>query len=423
MACEIRRDFIELARPAPGWDIHVSIEEDYQHTLMEIFKFYLWLVGQKLQQPTERPIAYQVEVMEEEWVHLRKVVGDIEGGKYELLSQYSQQTPQIITHLAVITQPEMCGPKDYDDIRAPGLSRWINNVLKALPLRMLKLQNILRVMHNALINSIDFRFTNPQAILDRLARLNYVLIDTNSSWEQNASYIIGSPDIINHPHFAVDLMGSCAADDHILDELYNGCHLIVVRTDIPIEWSGAILSPHAHIPYIPLDISFGRMRLISPGPQRLERHIRTLQSLGVVSMHMPLYNNNSTSSSKLSSDNTAYLEESRQHGKKKGSTRNYLSFPLCIPLIGRPHMPKIQTRWNGLVQTLSELLDIVVEYPYMIRSPLHLEYHQRCVRNSQRCDQNTKSHSSTNSNLSKGSNMPALPSTTGHFQFPPVTAN
>ncbi|KAJ1921937.1 Suppressor of Sensor Kinase (SLN1) [Mycoemilia scoparia] len=375
MACEIREDFVKLMVPFNGWNITLKIEDNYQQILLESLRFYLRMIDKKLHKKVERPIILEVEVMESEWENLLDVAERIVGGRFEVVNEFCYQTQLVITRLSLIIQDEMCGPEDYDKIRALGISKWISTALKRLPSRLLKLQGMIRTLHSALVNSVDLFFTDLSPILDKLGMSAHILLNVPQAWKSEGIYIIGSQDITNKPHYARGVMESCATGKNILEKEYSNCYLIVIKTDSKFEWNGRVCEKSTDLPFVSLEMKQNSIRVISHGIQCLTRNLKILQLLRVVSKSSDLggdAGNRRSTSDKPNFGN----DDSAKDSRASQSTRNLGAFPLEDPLFGRPHNPDVNLMWEAVLNSLTNMLNVLSEYPFMIRA-LHLEYHIR----------------------------------------------
>lgn len=90
LACRVKRQYEELANPAPGWQLKADefIDQDYDLVLMESMRFYFKLITYKLDLEHENSLR-ECEVMDKEWDFLKGTVCQaVEGADAECASQF-----------------------------------------------------------------------------------------------------------------------------------------------------------------------------------------------------------------------------------------------------------------------------------------------------------------------------------------------
>lgn len=75
LACRVKKQYEDLAHPAPGWRLRSDefIDEDYDEVLMESMRFYFKLITWKLDLERENSFR-ECEVMEKEWEFFTRTV-------------------------------------------------------------------------------------------------------------------------------------------------------------------------------------------------------------------------------------------------------------------------------------------------------------------------------------------------------------
>lgn len=75
LACRVKKQYEDLAHPAPGWQLRSDefIDEDYDEVLMESMRFYFKLITWKLDLERENSFR-ECEVMEKEWEFFTRTV-------------------------------------------------------------------------------------------------------------------------------------------------------------------------------------------------------------------------------------------------------------------------------------------------------------------------------------------------------------
>lgn len=92
LACRVKRQYEELAYPAPGWQLRSDefIDKDYDAVLMDSMRFYYKLIQWKLDLERENSLR-ECEVLEKEWDILRTTVCQVvQGADEECAVQFWQ---------------------------------------------------------------------------------------------------------------------------------------------------------------------------------------------------------------------------------------------------------------------------------------------------------------------------------------------
>lgn len=81
VACQIKRQYTELATPDPeaGWALQERVD-GYEETLLETLRFFFKLLHWKLKSPSKAIYFKETEIVENEWGFLSTVTEEIDGG-------------------------------------------------------------------------------------------------------------------------------------------------------------------------------------------------------------------------------------------------------------------------------------------------------------------------------------------------------
>ncbi|CAG8662097.1 6430_t:CDS:2 [Dentiscutata heterogama] len=88
LACKIKHQYFELVKPAKGWMIPSSIDENYDTVLLESLRFYFKLLQLKVKSGFKAIFFKEAEILDSEWAFLSGICRHIAGGETETAEQF-----------------------------------------------------------------------------------------------------------------------------------------------------------------------------------------------------------------------------------------------------------------------------------------------------------------------------------------------
>lgn len=85
-AVDIKRRYLNIARPEPGWDLPPCIDESFDAVVLDALRYYFRLLNWKLQ--ANKNTFKEAEILEQEWEFCNEIGRQLDGGDIEVAEQF-----------------------------------------------------------------------------------------------------------------------------------------------------------------------------------------------------------------------------------------------------------------------------------------------------------------------------------------------
>ncbi|KAI9246471.1 hypothetical protein BDA99DRAFT_526957 [Phascolomyces articulosus] len=292
LACRVKKQYQELAHPAPGWQLKGNefIDRDYDVVLMDSMRFYFKLITWKLDLERENSLR-ECEVMEKEWDFLKGTVCQVViQADEECASQFCQLTNRLLQDVM----------QDYiSNLKIPSegeIEAKYTKVLHGMRMRARKLLQFARFFTAQFENAAEYVVDS-----NSLEKLVTCLVDTGhflvytGSFEEERIYIIASPSMYGREDAIRRLIRTCFAGDRDAPSTpgtpgtpgstHEQCedYVLVLTPWQSIVWDGEVAE--IPTPMINLGTKPKRVRLVTGDAHSLHsvkaQFWRTVQSSGI----------------------------------------------------------------------------------------------------------------------------------------------
>ncbi|KAI9488449.1 hypothetical protein BDB00DRAFT_963705 [Zychaea mexicana] len=267
LACRVKKQYEELAHPAPGWQLKKNefIDRDYDDVLMDSMRFYFKLITWKLDLERENSLR-ECEVMEKEWDFLKGTVCQVVNqADEECASQFCQLTNRLLQDVM----------QDYiSNLKIPSegeIEAKYTKVLHGMRMRARKLLQFARFFTAQFENAAEY-------VVDAnsIEKLVTCLVDTGhflvltGSFEEERIYIIASPSMYGRDDAIRRLIRTCFAGDRNAPiapgtpgstHEQNEDYVLILTPWQNIVWNGEVAQ--IPTPFINLGAKAKRMRLVT----------------------------------------------------------------------------------------------------------------------------------------------------------------
>ncbi|CAG8493723.1 12939_t:CDS:2 [Acaulospora colombiana] len=264
LACKIKHQYLELIKPARGWEIPPCIDESYNTVLLQSLKFYFSLLQLKIKHSYKNKTVFfkEAEILENEWSFLSEICHHIAGGDRETAEQFCILTNLLLQSVTTYFGSELDNvPTNVD---ASNLSKIYNRILDSVRLR-----SLFGELENAAEYFIDD--ANYPAFIEGLERTSHVLVCSNT-FDEDGVYLIVEPSLYGrHDQIQRLLEAVFTPDDEMSDdfgdELRELQYVLLLSPRVPFQWNGSIME--MPMEQINIDLKAHRTRLVADGSFRL----------------------------------------------------------------------------------------------------------------------------------------------------------
>ncbi|KAI9319195.1 hypothetical protein BX666DRAFT_2025516 [Dichotomocladium elegans] len=266
LACRVKKQYEELAYPAPGWQLKTGdfVDHDYDNVLMESMRFYFRLITWKLDLERENSLR-ECEVMEKEWEFFKSTVCQVvDKADEECAGQFCQLTNRL---LGDVMKDYISSLKIQPESVDAGIEAKYTKLLHNMRMRARKLlQFFTGQFENAAEYVVDAN--NLEKLVDCLVDSGHFLVLTGS-FEEERTYVIASPSLYGRIDDIRGLIRACFAGDRYSPSMPStpgsaigqDDYLVILTPWQNIMWTGEVVE--APTPFINLGIKTKRARLVT----------------------------------------------------------------------------------------------------------------------------------------------------------------
>lgn len=284
VACQIKRQYTELATPDPeaGWALQERVD-GYEETLLATLRFFFKLLHWKLKSPSKAIYFKETEIVENEWGFLSTVTEEIDGGDLLVGEHFSTLTHRLLVRVMSYFETQL-QVLETRDMTAQETSRWFSQTLDNVRARHRKLLRFGRSMLLRFENSAEYTLDHIdlKSFIDGLVASDHFMVYTGV-YESEAVYVIADPSLHEQPDMVRQILVRCFSNDtqgdapESLDDLMH--YVLLLSPREPFLWTGRVMNLDLG-PKVDFDLRERRVRLVSDGPAtRLARSKQTFVDL------------------------------------------------------------------------------------------------------------------------------------------------
>ncbi|GAA5901977.1 uncharacterized protein JCM6883_000455 [Sporobolomyces salmoneus] len=283
VACQIKRQYTELATPDPeaGWSLQDRLD-GYEETLLATLRFFFKLLHWKLKSPSKAIYFKETEIVENEWGFLSNVTEEIDSGDLLVGEHFSTLTHRLLVRVMSYFETQL-QVLETRDMTAQEMLRWFSQTLDNVRARHRKLLRFGKTMLQRFENSAEYSFDNIDltTFINSLIASDHFMIYTGT-FEREGIYIIGDPSLHEHPDLARNILARCFSNNTQGDAVEFPEHpmhyVLLLSPRDPFMWTGRVMN--LELPKLDFDLREKRVRLVSDGPAaRLARSKQTFVDL------------------------------------------------------------------------------------------------------------------------------------------------
>ncbi|GAA5955428.1 hypothetical protein JCM3765_006774 [Sporobolomyces pararoseus] len=283
VACQIKRQYTELATPDPeaGWSLQDRLD-GYEETLLATLRFFFKLLHWKLKSPSKAIYFKETEIVENEWGFLSNVTEEIDSGDLLVGEHFSTLTHRLLVRVMSYFETQL-QVLETRDMTAQEMLRWFSQTLDNVRARHRKLLRFGKTMLQRFENSAEYSLDNIDltTFINCLIASDHFMIYTGT-FEREGIYIIGDPSLHEHPDLARNILARCFSNNTQGDAVEYPEHpmhyVLLLSPREPFMWTGRVMN--LELPKLDFDLREKRVRLVSDGPAaRLARSKQTFVDL------------------------------------------------------------------------------------------------------------------------------------------------
>lgn len=278
-AIRIKREYLSIESPEPGWDLPPCIDESFDQVVLEALKYYFKMLNWKLS--GNKNTFKEAELLFQEWDFANYIGSFLQGGHIEVAEQFSSLTYKALYRLSQTFEKELQGkPKES----AAEMSKRYKACLDSVRIRQRMLQRFSRMLSENYEHACDFMISFPpdsmQKFYGQLVATGHFRIDTGV-FEKQGIYIIASPDMLQRLE---DVQAMMAVTSRLRFQEDDDGYLLVLRPENPLHWYGEA----AEVPLREqnIDLKRGQLRLCASRSESLAGARNAF--LDAVDMHVDL---------------------------------------------------------------------------------------------------------------------------------------
>ncbi|KAM3534606.1 hypothetical protein MY4038_002156 [Beauveria bassiana] len=279
-AIRIKKQYLQIEKPEPGWDLPPCIDESFDQVVLEALKYYFKMLNWKL--TGNRNTFKEAELLFQEWEFANDIGRQLQRGHIEVAEQFSSLTLKAISRLSQTFERELQAKSGES---AAEMTKRYKACLDSVRVRQRMLQRFSRMLSDNYEHASDYSISySPQNIskfFDQLAATGHFRLQTGV-FEKDGIHIIASPDLHERLDDIQELMAITKRDT--FDEKSSVGYILVVRPEETLGWFGEVINLSLKTQVI--DLKRGQLRLCATSSQALPN--ARIKFLDAVDMHVDL---------------------------------------------------------------------------------------------------------------------------------------
>ena len=266
LACIIKREYLTIANPEPGWDLPPCLDEGFDSTILDALKFYFKMLNWKL--GANKNTFREAEILEQEWGFSNEIGRQLEGGDIEVAEQFSSLTAKSLLRLTSSFEREF---KNTSDETPQEMEKRYKAILDSVRVRQRKLFRFSRLLRQRFENATEFNLgmnnEQMQEFSESLAMSGHFLVEMGLNSPKGV-YFFASVSLWDRPKDIQSILGTSVHSDETPEDL-SYPYILAIRPEEGLAWEGPKTGVEVH--ELPNDMRLGRLRLIADGSaQRLQ---------------------------------------------------------------------------------------------------------------------------------------------------------
>lgn len=283
-AIRIKLEFLEIAKPKPGWELPPFIDESFDQVILEALKYYFKMLNWKLS--GNKNTFKEAEVLFQEWDFANEIGGHLQRGHVEVAEQFSSLTFKALNRLSQTFERELqVKPKESP----ADMSKRYKACLDSVRIRQRMLQRFSRMLSDNYEHCSDYNISfTPERMrkfYDQLAATGHFQVETGT-YEQDGIYIIASPGLhgkLEDIQADIQAMMAITSEKRFAEE-GDERYILIIKPEDDFNWfAESIPIPLQHQI---IDLKRGQARLCATGSRSLPYSRRAF--LDAVDMHVDL---------------------------------------------------------------------------------------------------------------------------------------
>lgn len=271
VAVRIKREYIKIASPSPGWSLPTNVDEDYDNVLLDSLKFYFKLLTLKLSSGNKNLYFKEIDFLENEWAFLNEHIYWINGGDIHMAGQFSYLSNSLLLNVHRYVESHLNGPTERT---AASLTNWYSTLLKNTQIRFRKILRFSETLNSRFENASDFVISEGHLpdLVNRLSTTGHFLAYT-ANLERDGVFVIADHTLSENPEALKALLFS--KDISNLETIQQNCSYVLILCPVhPIVWKGRI--EKVDVPDFSVDLKTNRVRIIASNKRE---HLQAAKSV------------------------------------------------------------------------------------------------------------------------------------------------
>ena len=265
LACRIKREYLDISQPEPGWDLPPCIDEAFDSVILDALKFYFKMLNWKL--GANKNTFREAEILEQEWDFSNEIGRELDGGDIEVAEQFSSLTAKSLQRLTVHFERELQSKPGESPL---DMEKRYKSILDSVRVRQRKLFRFSRILQQRFENATEFNFgtlTKAEALVfyRSLIESDHFLISTGPTGPKGV-YFFGSGSLWERPKEIQSILGTSFHAEDAPEDPFSS-YILIIKPEDAINWEGPLMDVDTDTLELPSDMRLGRLRLVADGSQ------------------------------------------------------------------------------------------------------------------------------------------------------------
>jgi mitogen-activated protein kinase kinase kinase len=266
LACLIKKEYVMVSSPEPGWDLPPCIDEAFDSVIVDALKFYFKMLNWKLS--ANKNTFREAEILEQEWGFSNEIGRQLEGGDIEVAEQFSSLTAKSLLRLTASFEREL---RTKPDESPQEMEKRYKAILDSVRVRQRKLFRFSRILRQRFENATEFNLgmnaTQLQVFTESLILSGHFVADMGANSPKGVLFV-ASPSLWNRSKEIQSILGTSFHADDAPEDPSNP-YILIIRPEEDMQWEGPRME--VDVLELPSDVRIGRLRLVADGSsQRLQ---------------------------------------------------------------------------------------------------------------------------------------------------------
>ncbi|EHY56220.1 Suppressor of Sensor Kinase (SLN1) [Exophiala dermatitidis] len=260
LACLIKRQYLAISHPEPGWDLPPCIDENFDSVIVEALKFYFKMLNWKL--GANKNTFREAEILEQEWGFSNEIGRQLEGGDIEVAEQFSSLTAKSLLRLTASFEREL---RSKPEESPQEMEKRYKTILDSVRVRQRKLFRFSRILRQRFENATEFNLSmdaeQMREFTESLILSGHFLVEMGANSPKGVQFV-ASPSLWNRPKEIQSILGTSFHADDAPEDPSNP-YILIIRPEDEMPWEGPRMD--VNVLELPNDVRLGRLRLVADG--------------------------------------------------------------------------------------------------------------------------------------------------------------